>query len=215
MSLKIGDLVRFVDEAIEGHVTSLQSNGIIGVTDDTGFEIPVLKSKVTLVHGNMSVSEDEFERSVVDSNLPFVQKGIFLGIAGEQKDGIAKFFLINQTSYELLLSVSIVSGTRSSGVFANVVAKNDFNQIYMANFVSIGKWPTFQLQIIKHSKQSQPKNLPISRDIRVKPLDLINSKEYVEMMNEKLWLFEIDKVEEDIGLGKLKSHFISHRPKGR
>jgi len=49
----------------------------------------------------------------------------------------------------------------------------------------------------------------------VKPLDLINSKERVEMLNEKVWLYEIDKPEEDIGLDKLKSHFISHRPKGR
>lgn len=53
MGFKIGDLVRFVDEPIEGHITSFQSNDLIGVTDDTGFEIPVQASKLTLVHGNM------------------------------------------------------------------------------------------------------------------------------------------------------------------
>jgi len=215
MNLKIGDLVRFIDEPIEGHITSIQANDIIGVTDDTGFEIPVLRLKVTLVHGNMRTIEDELDDLPAQTNLPFVSKGIFIGVAGEQKDGLAKFYIINETSYELLVSVSEVSGSKTTGVYANSVPKHDFAQIYTANFSSVGKWPTFQLQIIRHSRLSQSQTQPISKEFRVKPLDLINSKERVEMLNEKVWLYEIDKPEEDIGLDKLKSHFISHRSKGR
>jgi hypothetical protein len=215
MNLKIGDLVRFIDEPIEGHITSIQANDIIGVTDDTGFEIPVLRTKVTLVHGNMRTIEDELDDLPAQTNLPFVSKGIFIGVAGEQKDGLAKFYIINETSFELLVSVSEVSGSKTTGVFANSVPKHDYAQIYTANFSSVGKWPTFQLQIIRHSRLSQTQTQPISKEFRVKPLDLINSKERVEMLNEKVWLYEIDKPEEDIGLDKLKSHFISHRPKGR
>ena len=100
-------------------------------------------------------------------------------------------------------------------MYANIIPKQDYAQIYTANFSSVGKWPTFQLQIIRHTKQSQMQTQPISKEFRVKPLDLINSKERVDMLNDKLWLYEIDKIEEDIGLDKLKSHFISHRPKGR
>lgn len=213
--MKIGDLVRFVDEPIEGHITSIQANDIIGVTDDSGFEIPVLRSKVTLVHGNMRTVEDDLNDVVAPSNLPFVSKGIFVGVAGEQKEGLAKFFIINETSYELLVSVSEVSGTKTTGVFANAVPKHDFAQFYTANFSAVGKWPTFQLQIIRHTRLAQTQTQPISKEFRVKPLDLINSKERVEMLNDKVWLYEIDKIEEDIGLDKLKSHFISHRPKGR
>lgn len=215
MNLKIGDLVRFVDEPIEGHITSIQANDIIGVTDDTGFEIPVLRSKVTLVHGNMRTVEDDMDELPAQQNLPFVDKGIYVGIAGEQKEGLAKFYIINETSYELLVSVSEISGSKSTGVFANSVPKHDYAQFYTANFSAVGKWPTFQLQIIRHTRQSQTQTQPISKEFRVKPLDLINSKERAEMLNDKVWLYEIDKVEEDIGLDKLKSHFISHRPKGR
>ncbi len=215
MNFKIGDLVRFVDEPIEGHITSLQANDIIGVTDETGFEIPVLRSKLTLVHGNMRMPEDDYEETVVHTNQPFIAKGIFIGIAGEQKEGLAKFYIINETSYELLVSVSELSGTKTIGVFANAVPKHDYAQIYTANFSSVGKWPTFHIQIIRHARSAQVQSQPISKDFRVRPLDLINSKERVEMLNEKVWLYEIDKPEEDIGLDKLKSHFISHRPKGR
>jgi hypothetical protein len=215
MNLKIGDLVRFIDEPIEGHITSMQANDIIGVTDDTGFEIPVLRTKVTLVHGNMRTIEDELDDLPEQKNLPFVTKGVFIGVAGEQKDGLARFYIINETSFELLVSVSEVSGSKTTGVFANSVPKHDYAQIYTANFSSVGKWPTFQLQIIRHTRLAQTQTQPISKEFRVKPLDLINSKERVDMLNDKVWLYEIDKVEEDIGLDKLKSHFISHRPKGR
>lgn len=215
MNLKIGDLVRFVDEPIEGYITSFQDNDIIGVTDDTGFEIPVLRSKVTLVHGNMRTIEDELDEVPARANMPFVDKGIFVGVAGEQKGGLAKFFIINETSYELLVSVSEMSGTKTTGIFANSVPKHDYAQFYTANFSAVGKWPTFHLQIIRHTRMQQTQTQPISKEFRVKPMDLILSKERVDMLNDKVWLFEIDKEEEDIGLDKLKSHFISHRPKGR
>lgn len=215
MNIKIGDLVRFIDEPIEGHITSIQANDIIGVTDDTGFEIPVLRTKVTLVHGNMRMPEDDFDENPAQANMPFVDKGIYIGIAGEQKDGLAKFYLINETSYELLVSVSEVSGTKTTGLFANAIPKHDYAQVYTANFSAVGKWPTFQIQIIRHTRTAQTQTQPISKEFRVKPLELINSKERVDMLNEKVWLYEIDKIEENIGLDKLKSHFISHRPKGR
>ncbi|SKB47376.1 MULTISPECIES: hypothetical protein [Sphingobacterium] len=215
MNFKIGDLVRFVEEPIEGHITSIQANDIIGVTDTTGFEIPVLKSKVTLVHGNMRMPEDDIEDGEASINLPFVDKGIFVGIAGEQKLGLAKFYIINETSFELLVSISELSGTKVTGVFGNLIPKQDYAQFYIANFSAVGKWPTFNIQIITHSKIAHVQRQPLSKEFRVKPLELINSKERVEMLNDKVWLYELDKKEEDIGLDKLKSHFISHRPKGR
>lgn len=215
MNFKIGDLVRFVDEPIEGHITSIQTNDILGVTDSTGFEIPVLKSKVTLVHGNMRMPEDDIEDNMPAAHLPFIDKGIFLGVGGEQKLGIAKFYIINETSFELLVSISELSGSKVTGLFGNVVPKQDYAQFYIANFSAVGKWPTFHIQIIRHSKVVHVQNQPLSKEFRVKPLDLINSKERVEMLNDKVWLYELDKKEEDIGLDKLKSHFISHRPNKR
>lgn len=215
MNFKIGDLVRFVEEPIEGHVTSIQANDIIGVTDSTGFEIPVLKSKVTLVHGNMRMPEDDIEDGAVSVNLPFVDKGIFVGISGEQKLGLAKFYIINETSFELLVSIAELSGTKVTGVFGNIIPKQDYAQFYIANFSAVGKWPAFNIQIISHSKVAHLQRPPLNKEFRVKPLELINSKERVEMLNDKVWLYELDKKEEDIGIDKLKSHFISHRPKGR
>jgi len=212
MNYKIGDLVRFVDEPIEGHITSFLENGLVGVTDDTGFEIPVLQDKITLVHGNMRMEEDD-EPVAVNQTGKFIDKGIFLALTGEQKEGLVKFYIVNETSFELLVSVSESNGNKRSGIFANIVPAREYNQIYTGNFSSINKWPTLEFQILRTSRRQHQEVAPIEKSIKVKPLDLINSKEHSEVLPEKAWLYELDKIEENIGLDKLKQHFISHRPR--
>jgi len=212
MKFKIGDLVRFVDEPIEGHITAFLSNGLVGVTDDTGFEIPVMEDKITLVHGNMRMEEDEEPTNVVQTGK-FIEKGIFLALAGEQKEGLVKFFIVNETSFELLVTVSDSSGNKRTGIFANIVPAREYNQIYTGNFSAINKWPNLEFQILRTSRRQHNAFPPIEKTIKVKPLDLINSKENLEVLPEKAWIYELDKVEENIGLDKLKQHFISHRPK--
>ncbi|MEI5985762.1 MULTISPECIES: hypothetical protein [Sphingobacterium] len=211
MNYKIGDLVRFVEEPIEGHITSFLGNEMVGVTDDTGFEIPVLLNKITLVHGNMRMAEDD-EPVQVNLNAKFIDKGIYLALTGEQKDGLVKFFLVNETSFELLVAVEEVSGNKRTGIFANIIPAREYNQIYTGNFSAINKWPTMEFQIVRTSRRSHEGKSAIEKTVKVKPLDLINSKEQSEVLPEKAWLFELDKVEENIGLDKLKDHFISHRP---
>lgn len=213
MNFKLGDLVRFVDEPIEGHITSFQANDIIGVTDDTGFEIPVQASKITSVHGNMRRADDDLtQQTSASTPTVFIDKGIYLAVEGEPKDGLAKFLIINETSYTLLVSIAEVSGSKTTGVFADKVMSNDAVQFYSANFANVGKWPTFAIQIIRHSKQQQLQTQPISKELRVKTYDISLAKTRNEVADAKVWLFDLDKPAENIGLDKLKSHFISHRP---
>lgn len=217
MKFKIGDFVRFVDEPIEGNITSFHGNDIVGVTDDSGFEIPVPANKITLVHGNMRRDDDDSDsiKGAVDPHAPFEKRGIYLGIAGEQKDGLAIFYFINHTSYDVLIAASEINGTKRTGVFAEKVLARDFVQFYTANFGHVGKWPNFEIQILRHSKQSYEAVPMLSKELRIKPMDITRSKENDDVFGEKVWRFELDKPEENIGLDKLKDHFISHRPNRR
>ncbi len=212
MKFKIGDLVRFVDEPIEGHVTSFQDNDIVGVTDETGFEIPVLTSKITLVHGNMNREDDEVTETKIIEPAKFVEKGILLAVSGDQKEGLAKLHIINETSYELLVSVSEISNAKAKGIFAGMVSPHDAVQFFSGNFSAVGNWPNFHFQIIKHSRSAQKINQPIEKEQRVRPVDLTNAKLMNDTLREKVWHYVLDKEEENIGLDKLQSHFISNRP---
>ncbi|MHC8948319.1 hypothetical protein [Sphingobacterium hungaricum] len=209
---KIGDLVRFVDEPIEGHITSIQQNDIVGVTDETGFEIPVLKTKITLVHGNMRRDDDDFETDKPVQSGPFVGKGIYLAIRGDQNEGLAKFYIINETSFDVLFNFGELHGTKVTGLRAERIAQKDFLQVYSANFSAIGKWPTFQIQLLRFHHESQNLQPAITKEIKVKSMDLMQNKVKSELLEDKVWQYELDKIEENINLDKLKSHFISHRP---
>jgi len=213
MKYKIGDLVRFVDEPIEGHITSFQNNNIIGVTDDTGFEIPVLSSKVTLVHGNMQRDDDvevEVEVKAVESTQ-FIEKGILLGISGDQKEGLAKLHIINMTSYELLVSISEVHNNKVKGIFAEKISKHSASPFFSANFSNVGNWPTFHFQILRHRTSPHKINEILDREQRIRPIDLTDTKHLNTTLGEKIWYYELDN-QEEIGIDKLKSHFISNRP---
>ncbi|NQD72488.1 hypothetical protein HP439_17305 [Sphingobacterium shayense] len=215
MKFKIGDLVRFVDEPIEGHITSFQPNDIIGVTDDSGFEIPVLASKLTLVHGNMRHIDDQESTIHPTNDEPFVFRGIYLAISGEQKDGLAKFYIINHSSFDLLIAISESSGNKQTALFGEHIVPKDFIQFHTANFNNIGKWPNMTIQIIRYSRTSLPLTQPLVIELKVKPVDLLDLKETDEIMDSKVWRFELDKPQENINIDKLKDHFISHRPKKR
>ncbi|NGM66008.1 hypothetical protein [Sphingobacterium sp. SGR-19] len=216
MKFKIGDFVRFVDEPVEGHITSFQNDDIIGVTDDSGFEIPVPANKITLVHGNMRHHDDlEDETKGVTANTPFIERGIYVGIAGEQKDGLAQFYFINHTSYDIMVVANEINGTKRTGIFAGKILTKDFVQFYSANFSNLGKWPNFEIQILRYSMIQHNAVSVLDKELRIKPLDLIRSKENDDLLQVKVWRYELDKPEENIGLDKLKDHFISHRPNRR
>lgn len=212
MKFKIGDFVRFVDEPIEGHITSFHNNDIVGVTDDSGFEIPVPMNKITLVHGNMRRDHDDAEKKAAIPNTSFIERGIYLGITGEQKEGLAKFYFINHTSYDILIVANEINGTKRTGIFAEKMLARDFVQFYSANFANVGKWPNFEIQILRSSMSPHNATPTLHKEFRVKPLDLIHSKEDDDLLETKVWRYELDKPEENIGLEKLKDHFISHRP---
>jgi len=215
MEFKTGDLVRFVDEAIEGHITSIKGD-IVGVTDETGFEIPVAKSKITLIHGSMRRDDDEpQDEKNEDPDVPFAERGIFVAVTGEHHQGLAQFYLVNHSSYDLLASVAKVSETEWTGLFAGKIAKRGFAAFHSANFSQVGKWPEFRIQIIRHSEAPHIATSPIDKPFRVKPAALNLSKERDTILDAKAWLFQIDKIEENIGLDKLQEHFLSHRPKSR
>lgn len=215
MKFKIGDLVRFVDEPIEGHITSFQTDEIVGVTDDSGFEIPVPATKITLVHGNMRHIDDQDQPVRPKDNAPFTTKGIFLAVAGDQKEGLAKFFIVNHTSYDLLIAISEINGQKRTALFGEHVLAKDFIQFHTANFSNIGKWPNMDIQILRYSQSAQHLTQPIAMEMKIKPMNLLEQKEVDEIIDLKVWSFELDAPQENINVDKLKDHFISHRPNKR
>lgn len=216
MKVKIGDFVRFVDEVGEGYVTSIIDDNLVGVTDVDGFEVPVLASKVTSVYGHNSSDEEvELKRSAIIEEGPFLAEGLSLALTGQQRQGIVKFYLINESSYEVLFNFGSYVSNQLRGEKHGILKSKSVERIYAANASKIGDWPRFSFQFLFYTPKALEVKKPLSLDKKIRPVDLSRIKDHVILLEERAWVFPLEEVKEDLNTDKLKERFISHRPTKR
>ncbi|RQO72074.1 hypothetical protein DBR43_12705 [Pedobacter sp. KBW06] len=213
MQFKLGDFVRFVDENIEGYITRIIDKDTIGVTDSNDFEIPVQATKVTLVHGEIPDNDVVSNRpAVVVPEAQFIKEGIYLGLITDQhSSSVAHFHLVNESSFQLLASLTTEKGDHYKGEFAAIVPAHSTKKIYSAQLGDIQIWPKFKLEILFHTPANvEPKDAIIYRE-RIKGKDLSVAKEEIALLKQKGWLIRLDAAEALIDADKLKESFFKAR----
>lgn len=141
MKYKLGDFVRFVDEKMEGFVTRIIDEQMIGVTGDDDFEIPVLASKVTYVHGYQPAGATK-SNNTTDEKLvtpgEFVKKGVYIGVVTDTRaSSVVHFHLINETSFQLLATLTTDKQQVFKGEFAGIIAPKSTENIYSAQLADL------------------------------------------------------------------------------
>lgn len=97
--IKLGDRVSFINENIEGIVTSLKDKGMAGVTIEDDFEIPVLLSELIKIDLNETLNTNKEEKIKPRENTYPV--GIFM--AFDRMDEMKlELTLYNNISDELM-----------------------------------------------------------------------------------------------------------------
>lgn len=210
MNFKLGDFVRFVDENLEGYITRIIDKETIGVTDSNDFEIPVLASKVTLVHGEIPDNEIVSNKPAAPApQMKFIHDGVFLGIATDQHiASVAHFHIVNETSFQLLLSLTTEKGGIFKGESANIIPAQSTKRIYSDQLGDIQVWPKFNLEILFHSIANTPPKPPITINRYIKGKDLSVAKEDISLLKQKGWLIRLDEPEPVIDAEKLKQSFF-------
>jgi hypothetical protein len=210
MNFKLGDFVRFVDEKREGYVTRIIDVQTLGVTDTDGFEIPVAISNLTHVHGhsaNTTTQSDHQKSAMVDEE--FKENGIFLAVAEDSKaSAVAHFTLINNTSYQLLLSLKTDKKGIYKGEFASVVQAKTSTQIYSANLGDLEIWPEFIFQALYFTTANVKPVAPLNLTKKFKAKDFSGAKKQVPEINKYAWLIQLDEPVQLIDAQKLKESFF-------
>jgi hypothetical protein len=210
MEIKLGDFVRFVDENLEGYVTRIIDKDTIGVTDANEFEIPVLASKVTLVHGEIP------DENTLVSNRPavvipaaeFIRDGVYLGLVSDQHTtSVAHFHLVNQTSFDLLVAFTTEKGEHFKGEFAATVSRHSAKKIYSANMTDIQIWPKFRIEVLFHTAADVEPKAALLFHQSIKGKDLSVAKEEIALLKNKGWLIQLDSKEVPLDLSKLRDSF--------
>src|SRR5271154_4882585 len=163
MKYKLGDFVRFVDEKMEGYVTRIIDDQMIGVTGDDDFEIPVLASKVTTVHGfGEDQSEAKQSSNQKPANIPTQSKGVYLGVVNDAKAGsVVHFYLVNDTSYQLLTTLTTEKQQKIHGEYAGTIAPKKSVKIYSEQLADLQLWPKFKFQVLFFNAGDMSINSPL------------------------------------------------------
>ena len=212
MKYKLGDFVRFVDEKMEGYVTRIIDDQMIGVTGDDDFEIPVPASKVTTVHGfeAAQADTDQMATGKQPANIPFQTKGVYLGVVADAKaNSVVHFHLVNDTSFQLLATLTTEKQQEFHGEYAGIIAPKTQVKIYSAQMADLQLWPKFKFQVLFYTKANVPAvPEPLIIDEKFKAKDFSSAKKAIPLSDQNGWLIQLDEPELIIDAQKLKESFF-------
>lgn len=212
MNWKLGDFVRFVDEKREGYITRIFDDQMIGVTGDDDFEIPVLATKVTSVHGHQSSTGKQSGEAAANSPIvvgEFVKHGVYLAIVNDSRAAsVVHFHLVNETSFELLVSFTTNTYEKFKGEYAGMVGPQSGVDLFAAQLADIQLWPTFELQALYYTRQLVKPHKPILFSRKFKAKDFTGTKKTVPVIKQAGWLIRLDEQDVVIDPQKLKESFF-------
>ena len=211
MKYKLGDFVRFVDEKMEGYVTRIIDDQMIGVTGDDDFEIPVLASKVTTVHGFEPPQDKAGQVTTKQqpTDVPFQTRGVYLGVVNDAKaNSIVHFYLVNDTSYQLLATLTTAKQQLAQGEYAGIIVSKSMVKIYSGQLADLQLWPRFKFQILFYTAGEVSVRPPLVIEEQFKAKDFSSAKKPIPLLNEQGWLIQLDEPELLIDAQKLKESFF-------
>ncbi|MFS2189599.1 Smr/MutS family protein [Mucilaginibacter sp. Mucisp84] len=212
MKYKLGDFVRFVDEKMEGFVTRIIDEQMIGVTGEDDFEIPVLASKVTYVHGYQPAGATKSNNTTAEKPLTpgeFVKKGVYIGVVTDARaSSVVHFHLINETSFQLLATLITDKQQVFKGEFAGIIAPKSTENIYSAQLADLQVWPKFIFSVLFSTKQNVEPPAPLAVHEKFKAKDFSTTKKNIPFLNQAGWLIRLDEPELIIDAQKLKESFF-------
>ena len=202
--------MRFVEERREGYITRIIDEATIAVTDEDGFEIPVLASQVTRVHGQNS-NDDLVSESIQAIETEFISTGIYLAVAADKKAGsVVHFFLVNSTSYQLFATLTTEKSDKFKGDFSGIVKSRSAVPMYTASLSDLDQWPKFHLQILQFAVDTHEMKKPIEFTEKFRAKDFGGIKKTSEYLEQPAWLIQLDSNEPIIDAQALKESF--HKP---
>ncbi|WP_304065836.1 Smr/MutS family protein [Pedobacter glucosidilyticus] len=211
MNFKLGEFVRFVDENREGYITKIIDEQLVGVTGEDDFEIPVLVTHITRVHGRQyqdveDLTSNATQQTVVDN---FVKRGIHLAVIPDANKGsIVHFYVINETSFQLLVAIQTDKNNKIKGEFAGLIESHQNKKVYAAALPELDIWPTLHIQVLTYATLDVKSLEPLNTSFKFKAKDFSGAKVNVPQIKQNGWLLRIDEDELKIDVNKLKESFF-------
>lgn len=126
MNIRIGDIVRFLTEKLEGKVTGIVDNSTVNVfVDEYGFEIPASINDLVVIHSDIAPATTTSTGSKIPAQKAVSMQSantLYLAIVPDNFNNLPgsryELFIVNDTAQTCLYSVAFRQGDRYTGIVA-------------------------------------------------------------------------------------------------
>jgi hypothetical protein len=203
--IKLGDKVRFVNENMEGIVTSLKGKNQIGVTVDSDFEIPVLISEVVKI----KYEEKAGNNPELPVSKPFraannAPLGVFLAFE-RLGDTELKAHLHNNLSEEAFVLVY----RKVQGVFqiekSIKLERDETVLLHACNLNDFEKWAPYQFVILPFESTTIQPSGSIQTPLSFQSKTFHQYWKHCFFLEKQAYVFRLDEPLEKLNLQALKN----------
>ncbi|MEO6497430.1 MAG: Smr/MutS family protein, partial [Mucilaginibacter sp.] len=119
------------------------------------------------------------------------------------------FYLLNETSFQLMASLTTEKDQKFKGEYAGIVAPQSSVQVYSAQLADLQVWPLLSVNIIYHTPQNIQPPAPLIFADKFKAKDFGGTKKNLPVLGQAGWLFRMDEPELVLDADKLKESFFT------
>jgi hypothetical protein len=208
--LKLGDKVRFVNEPMEGIVTSIKDKNLIGVTVDSDFEIPVLATELVKIKfeekaGNNQPELPAAKAFKVASVNPL---GVFFAFDRVGEDGI-ELYVHNNLSEWVIVNVF----QKDDGVYhlwqQLKLERDETHLMGKYKFSAMQDWKALLVQLLPLESHTVKPGGLVQTEINFSAKKFHQWLKHCFFLNKQAYTLRLDEVLEPLNLQALKQKDFS------
>jgi Domain of unknown function (DUF2027)/Smr domain len=193
MKLKIGDLVRFLNEKGEGTVSKIINKTTVAVTISDGFEIPYLIAELVLVFDGTKTEEKiepshmQMKHEEVKQKIKYTKqqkKGIYVAFAPEKINDIPNsdinVWLINYSDLKIIFTYSILQNSNFKTIETGSAEAYEPLLIETIDRKILHDFSNFKIDILFYDVKEHAHQMPVSELIKLKPIKLYKDNAFCE-----------------------------------
>lgn len=185
MNVRIGDIVRFISEKLEGKVTGIIDNNTVNVfCNEYGFEIPASINDLVVIHSDSApVSKQNVSPAGKQKNVVMQSADtLYLAFVPENFNNLTDsrfdIYLVNDTTQTSLYSISFHDGEKYTGIAAGNSNPDTTYLVGNYSLKELDNIKAIHVQAIFYQKGVHPLKNAIDTQIKITPVNLCKTGAY-------------------------------------
>ncbi len=185
MNIRIGDIVRFISDKLEGKVTGIIDNNTVNVyCEEYGFEIPASVNNLVVIHSDVKPTKETSSTPVSGQKSVTMESAdtLYVAFVPENFNNLMEsrfdIYFVNDTPQTSLYSITFQDGEKYNGITAGNCNPDSTYLIGNYSLKEIDSIKAIHVQSVFYQKGIHPLKSAIDTQIKVSPVNLCKAGAY-------------------------------------